>query len=100
MTSIPKNVQISRIVEAVRGVYSAIRRTGLVQLGGWPIWSRVRSSSAICRTELIQLGGWPSWSRVQSSSAIRRAGRVANAELDGVLFPLFNKIGIPYATGC
>ncbi|KAF3554011.1 hypothetical protein F2Q69_00013341 [Brassica cretica] len=49
---------------------SAIRRTGLAQLGGWPSWSCVRSSSEIHRTGLVQLGGWPSWSRVRSSSEL------------------------------
>ena len=72
-----------------------------VQLGGWPGWSCVRSSSACparpsveldwsssadgraCRvfdqarrTGLVQLGGWPSWWRVRSSSANRRTGLI------------------------
>ena len=48
---------------------SAIRRTGLVQLGGWPSWLCVRFSSAIRRTGFVKHGGLPSWSRVRSSSA-------------------------------
>ncbi|KAF2616823.1 hypothetical protein F2Q68_00039797 [Brassica cretica] len=46
------------------------------QLAEWPFWSRVRSSSAIRRAGLVRLGGWPSWPRVRSSSAIRPAGLV------------------------
>ena len=76
------------------------------QLGGWPSWSRVRSSSADGRAghvfdpsrrmaELvahsIQLGGWPSWSCCRSSSAICRTGlvqlggwsRVRSSSVDG-----------------
>ena len=63
-----------------------------------------RSSLAIRRTGVIQLDGWSSWPRGRSSSAIRRAGRVVDparpsAELDGVLYPPFNKTGITSATG-
>ena len=47
----------------------------------------VRSSSAICRTGLVQLDGWPSWSLGRSSSTDGRDGRVVDparpsAELD------------------
>ena len=68
---------------------SAVRRTGLVQLGERPSWIRLGSNSAFCRTELVQLGKRPSWIRgwSQSSSANGRAESVLSparsfAELD------------------
>ena len=78
---------------------------GSVQLGGWPSWSRARSSSAIRRTGRVVDLARPTAELDWFSSADGRVGRLVDparpsAELDGVLCPPFNKMGITYATGC
>ncbi|KAF2534999.1 hypothetical protein F2Q68_00018879 [Brassica cretica] len=115
--SIPKNIQIPRIAEAIRGVQLTVdsrfvlipnegdARTGLVQLGGWPSWSRVRSSSADGRAGRVVDPARPSPELDWFSWSCGQAGRVVDsarpsAELDGVLCPPFNKTSITYATRC
>ncbi|KAF3501916.1 hypothetical protein F2Q69_00039869 [Brassica cretica] len=122
--SIPKNIQIPRIAEAIRGVQLTVdvlynqsecysrervlaffKSTGLVQLGGWPSWSRVRSNSANGRAGRVVDPARPSAELDWFSWSCGQAGRVVDsarpsAELDGVLCPPFNKTGITYATRC
>ncbi|KAF3484770.1 hypothetical protein F2Q69_00052761 [Brassica cretica] len=59
-----------------RNCEDVMKKARSFQLGGWPSWSHVRSSSSTRRAGLVQLGGWPSWSCCRSRSAIRRTGLV------------------------
>ncbi|KAF2536293.1 hypothetical protein F2Q68_00021315 [Brassica cretica] len=67
MTSIPKKVQISHIVEAVRVPTVTLIEMKQEQVRSNPDGGSYEDGTVTARS--FQLGGWPSWSRVRSSSA-------------------------------
>ncbi|KAF3569218.1 hypothetical protein DY000_02011345 [Brassica cretica] len=113
--SIPKNIQIPRIAEAIRGVQltvDVLYDQSEWRCEDWTGPARWMAELVACSIQLADGRAgrvvdparpsaeldWFSWSCGQAGRVVDSAR--PSAELDGVLCPPFNKTGITYATRC